>query len=374
MADVGQVMDTLRIFLDCMEFSETAGEGWRTLIDLSEETVCTNGEMMAKRTVLSWILRIAGRDVKENFLETEYSYVLYWVLRLEDDDMIRSFLQSGGINAINSREEDGGYSELHYRAAHALEELEFILMQVPDLHLIGYDGKYSPILETPTSLALYSSLAFANWRYSLHVAGIDIRKFICAEMQQTPMVDAGWTVETLWALFHYTYEADRHWLYPKPCDDCATELKYVRVQPYWLHILKGFRAGLYHNGLPEWQLGTSWEEYEAEGDRVEGDEGGCEVTTDLDGQPQILRSLGGDADEDSLQNVTKHHISSTYWKLEEQDVLHCAYGRKEVVCMTCWVHYKETGKRFTRCDYEDEESGNTVESLDDGFSPFMIHT
>lgn len=371
MADVGQVMDTLRIFLDCMDFSETAGEGWRTLIDLSEETACINGETVAKRTVLSWILRITGRDVKENFLETEYSYVLYWVLRLEDDDMIRSFLQFGGIDAINSREEAGGYSELHYRAAHAEEELKFILMQVPDFHLIGYDCKYSPILETPTSLAIYSSLAFANWRYSLHVAGIDIREFICAEMQQTPLVDAGWTVETLWALFHYTYEIR---FYPKICDDCAMELHYVRVQPYWLHILTGFKSGLYHNDFPEWQLGTGWEEYEAEGGRVEGGEGDCDVTTDLDGQPQILRSLGDDRDKNSLENVTKHHISNTYWKLGEQDVLDCAYGREEVVCITCWVHYNERGHRFTRSDDEDEGPGNTYESADDGFSPFMIHT
>ena len=375
-ADVEQVMDTLRIFLDCIDFSDTAGEGWETLITLSDQTVCINGETVAKRILLSWILRVTGRDIKENFSEAGYSLVLSWVLRLEEDDMIRSLLQFGGKDAINSRTECGGYTNLHCLTAYAESEdnLAFILRQVPDLHLTGYDDEYSPILETPTSLALYSSWAFADWRYNLHVAGIDIHEFICAEMQQTPLVDAGWTVETLLALFHYTYESDGHFRHYQSCDDCAMELEHVKVQPYWLHILTEIKSGLYHNDLPEWQLATSWKEYEAEGGRAQESEGHRDVTTDIDGQPQVLRSLGGDGDEKSPQNVIKHHISNNSWKLREQDDLDCAYGREEVVCMTCWVHYKETGHRFTRSDYEDEESGNTDESSDDSFSPFMIHT
>ncbi|KAK0515563.1 hypothetical protein JMJ35_001597 [Cladonia borealis] len=376
MADVGPVMDTLRIFLDCMDFSETASEGWETLIELGEQTVDIGGETVAKRTLFSWILRVTGRDVEENFLEAEYSVVLCWVLRLEKDDMTRSLLQLGGKDAINSRIGVGGYSVLHWQTAYAEDELKFILMQGPDLHLIGYDAYYSPILETPTSLALYSHLGFAKWRYSLCVAGIDLYEFVCAEMQQTPLVDAGWTVETLWALFHYTYEIDWHLLNHELCENCGVELDAVKVQPYWMHILTGIQSGLYHNDSSVWQLATSWEEYyEAEGVRAEGGEGYRDVTTNLDGQPQVLRSLGGDGDENSLQNVTKHHVSSNFWKLAEQDVLNCAYGREEVVCMSCWNWYKEKGKRFTLSDSEDElESDNTDESSDDGFSPFMIHT
>ena len=380
MADVGPVMDTLRIFLDCMDFSETAGEGWKTLIELGEGTVCIDidGETAAKSILLSWILRVTGRDIKENFLEARYSVVLYWVLRLKKDDMTRSLLQLGGKDAINSRYLNGGYSILHERNGYAEEDeevLEFILMQGPDLHLIGCDEYYSPILETPTSLALYSHLAFAKWRYSLCVAGIDLCEFICAEMQQTPLVDAGWTVETLWALFHYTCETDWDVLHHEFCDDCAVELHAVKVQPYWMHILTGIKSGLYHDHLPVWQLATSWEEYEAEGGRAEGGEGDRDVTTDLDGQIQFLRSLAGDGDENSLQNVTKNNIRSNFWKLREQDVLDCAYGREEAVCISCWFWYMEKGKRFTVSDSEDGlESGNTDESSDDGFSPFMIHT
>ena len=372
-------MDTLRILLNCMGFSETAREGWTTLFDLGKATVSLNGEAVAKRTVFSWILQVTGRDIKENFWEAGYSHVLYWVIRLEEDDMIRSLLQFGGKDAINSRTEYGGYTNLHCRTAYAESEddLAFILRQAPDLHLTGYDDEYSPILETPTSLALYSPWAFADWQYNLHVAGIDIHEFICAEMQQTPLVDAGWTVETLRCLFNYTYESDRHFRHCRhcySCDDCAMRLENVKVNPYWLHILTEIKSRLYHNDLPEWQLATSWKEYEAECGRAQGGEGDRDVTMDIDGQPQVLRSLGGDGDEKSLQNVIKHHISNKSWKLAEHDVLDCAYGREEVVCMTCWVHYKETGHRFTQSDYEDEESGNTDESSDDGFSPFMIHT
>lgn len=377
MADVGQVMDTLRIFLDCMDFSETAGEGWDTLFHLGDQTVCNGGETVANRTLLSWILRVTGRDVKENFLEIQYSLILYWVLLLrhEKDDMIRSWLQFGGKDAINSRRGDGGYSNLHIWTAYAIDGLDFIFMQAPDLHLIGYDDIYSPIPETPTSLALYSTLAFTNWRISLLVARIDLCEFICAEMQQTPSVDAGWTVETLWAVFHYTYETDWHLENHRFCDDCAMELVYVKVQPYWLHILTEIKSGLYHDHLPEWPLATSGEKYEVEGGRVEEVEGHRDVTTDLDGQPQLLRSLGGDDDENSSQKVTKYHISTNSWKLGEQDILDCAYRREEVVCMNCWLWYKESGKRFTPGDDEDEpELGNTDGSSDDGFSPFMIHS
>ena len=375
MADVGQVMDTLRLFLDCMDFSVTAGEGWITLIDLGDQTLCIGGETVAKRTLLSWILRVTGHDVKENFLEAEYSIILSWVLFLGKDDVIRSWLQFGGKDAINSRRGNGGYSNLHIRTAHVDSELESILMQMPDLHLIGCHDGYSPILETPTSLALYSTFAFTNWRDSLHVARIDLCEFICAEMQQTPLVDAGWTVKTLWAVFHYTYETDWHLVNHQFCDDCAKKLDAVIVQPYWLHILTGIKSGLYHNDLPEWPLATSGEKYEAEAGRVEEIEGHRDVTSDLGGQPQVLRSLGGDGDENSPQNVTKRHISSNSWKLGEQDVLDCAYGREEVVCIDCWFWYKGRGKRFTPGDEEVElELGNTDGSSDDGFSPFMIHS
>ena len=381
MADVEPVMDTLRIFLDCMDFSETAGEGWATLFELGQWTTCIDidGETAAKSTLLSWILRVTGRDVKENFLEAEYSLVLHWVLRVKKDDMTRSLLQLGGKDAINSRSLDGGYSLLHERTAYGEEdeeELEFILMQGPDLHLTGCDEDFSPILETPTSLALYSHFAFAKWRYSLCVAGVDICEFVCAEMQQTPLVDAGWAVETLWALFHYTYEIDWCLLDQEICDDCAVELGRVKVQPYWMHILTGIKSGLYHKGSPVEQVATSWKEYhEAEGSRAEGGEGDRDVATNLDGQPQVLRSLGGDGDKSSLQNVTQNNLSSNFWNLEEQDVLECAYGKEELVCMSCWIWYKERGERFTPVKSEDEhESKNTDESSDDGFSPFMIHT
>ena len=192
---------------------------------------------------------------------------------------------------------------------------------------------------------------------------------MCAEMEQTPLVDAGWTLETLWALFHYTYEIDWHLLDRELCDDCAEVLDVVSVQPYWMHILMGIKSGLYRNDLPVWQSATSWEEYyEAEGIRIEGDEGDGDVTTDLDGRIEFLSPLAGDGDENSLQNVTQNNISSNFWKLEEQNVLDCAYGKEELVCMSCWIWYKEKGKRFKLGDYEDE-----LES-DDGFSPFMIHT
>ena len=375
MADVGQVMDTLRIFLDCMDFSETAGGGWDTLILLGDQTERIGGETVAKRTLFSWILRVTACDVKENFLEREYSLVLYWVLCREKDDMIRSWLQFGGKDAINSRCSNGGYSNLHYWTAYAEHRLDFILKQAPDLHLIGCDDFHSPIPETPTSLALYSTFAFSNWRDSLHVARIELCEFICAEMQQMPLVDAGWTVKTLWAVFHYTYETDWHLLDHRFCDDCAGNLHAVKVQPYWLHILTEIKSGLYHDDLPEWPLATSGGKYETEGGRAEGGEGHRDVTTDLDGQPQILRSLSGDGDEESSQNVTKYHISTNSWKLGEQDVLDCAYRREEVVCMNCWLWYKKSGKRFTPDDYEDESDlEDTDGSSDDGFSPFMIHS
>jgi hypothetical protein len=74
----------------------------------------------------------------------------------------------------------------------------------PSLHLTGKEETWSPLQETPTSLAMYSLWAFVLWRSHLEGVGIDISTFVREELEQSHLLDAGWTEQTLLALFSMT--------------------------------------------------------------------------------------------------------------------------------------------------------------------------
>lgn len=58
------------------------------------------------------------------------------------------------------------------------EEASMILAKGPDLYRLGYDYEYTPRKDSATSLAMYSSWAFADWRRGLVANEVDLEKFI----------------------------------------------------------------------------------------------------------------------------------------------------------------------------------------------------
>ena len=355
-ANILEVMDTFHIFWDLVSFSEEEGEGWEILIYSADQATCVSGEHRVRCDFLSWIIRVAGPDVKENFIEQRYNQLLGWLADLKHEDILRSFLQLVGKEAINCRESTEGYSALLRRIAYAEDDLEFILRNKPDLHITGYDMSFSNDLETPTSLALYSSWSFGLWRDGLYKVGVNLEEFVIAEMQQAPLVEAGWTAETLLAVFDYDYEPDWDLDYLWICDDCEDQIENVRVQPYWLHKVERIRSCLDPDSVSEGQLATIWEAWDE--------------TVESDGE---LKGSGALEDDENDSWPTGSSYSPD---LGEQSEPMCAYRRDDVICMDCWLHYQETGHHLTSTESEDEidSESNTDEPSDDEYSPFLIHT
>ena len=80
-----------------------------------------------------------------------------------------------------------------------------------DLHYLGNDIEYSPVKETATSLALYSSRSFFEWRAILRDLKVDIRGFIIDELKLGQLSIDGWNAETLQLLFELEFSpVERH--------------------------------------------------------------------------------------------------------------------------------------------------------------------
>ncbi|KAL9043635.1 MAG: hypothetical protein Q9214_003183, partial [Letrouitia sp. 1 TL-2023] len=67
------------------------------------------------------------------------------------------------------------------------------------------DPEVTPHLETPTSLAMYSSWAFHSWLAFLYLKQVDIVNFIEIEMDQKVLIKQGWSLQTLQTLFNWDF-------------------------------------------------------------------------------------------------------------------------------------------------------------------------
>jgi hypothetical protein len=76
-----------------------------------------------------------------------------------------------------------------------------------DIHYMGNDTDHSPVEETATSLSLYSSRRFFEWRRILRDLKMDITNFIESELQRSRLGQDGWSAETLGDLFEFEFEA-----------------------------------------------------------------------------------------------------------------------------------------------------------------------
>ena len=89
---------------------------------------------------------------------------------------------------------------------------------------------------------MLSSKASFDWRADLDWGGVDFEVFVKRELEKGPLLKAGWTPETLLALFQHPH----HWMgicqMRNVCKDCALSLRGLCVQPCWLDLLKRHRV------------------------------------------------------------------------------------------------------------------------------------
>ncbi|CAF9920434.1 hypothetical protein IMSHALPRED_004894 [Imshaugia aleurites] len=259
-----------------------------------------------------------------------------------------------------------------------------ILARGPNLHGLCFDSSYTPYEESPTSLAMYYSRAFAVWLRGLIDLKVNLEDFIDQELKLNPKVHAGWEKETLLDLFAHgdrpDLEAPRG-MYT--CSDCVGIIRPVGVQPYWRYLPKMIKERKYPDdlGLTDSEVGK----------RENADFGTIEEIasspSDLTPEPDTTgKDPLADIDEFPSESKSEEDTSGDPAIIPVRSG--CPYSKHEVVCMDCWLHYERTGTRRSRRTQksvsqdldtdedlsENEYSPSRDDSSEDEFSPFLIHS
>ena len=238
-------LETLRLFINSMDFAESSSDGWLVLSTLCDQAACLGGNKEEQICLFIWVLRVSIPDIRSNFIETQCSVLLnfscYEELQEAADILLGIAPDRKLIDAVIT---PNGYTILHRRAAFAEVDLSPYFAKGPNLHRVGRDTRLSPEWETPMSLAMYSSWAFKLWLNALKASGMRFEDFIIQELEQGPLQNAGWNKESLLALFSLEFLSaipPRDKEYGR-CTTCFRELD-VRVESSWVQRIVRIRSG-----------------------------------------------------------------------------------------------------------------------------------
>lgn len=235
-----------------MNFSYKDGDGWRFLTHLFEARYIETWRIRTgihaddneRNALVLCAFQIAAPHIKNYFVEIAAALILPWVDRIEWRDIF-DFVIKMFDNGVDVKWRPDGYSILlrklwwDWKRQKLCDDLHMILTKGADPHMIGLNDKYSPQKETPTSLALYNSWAFVNWRYTLLQISTDLEIFVEKELQQCPLRNAGWDEKSLLSLFQRHIHSVVIPKLDSSCDRCGhfnglAELSWCR----WLDCMK----------------------------------------------------------------------------------------------------------------------------------------
>ncbi|KUJ17586.1 uncharacterized protein LY89DRAFT_718256 [Mollisia scopiformis] len=209
---------------------------------------------------------------------------------------------------------------------------------------------YLKTFDTPTSLAMYTSGHFSNWRAALHSAKLDLDDFIQHELRpgldingrKMPLRVSGWTKTNLAQLFKYK-------LQPSTCKS-ACSCRYTRAdfkQPKWLRFLWNVK----HQGSTS-RTCNSYEDDEQRGHNQDSPD----MEVEDQASPRIFQDL--DPGDGTLSPFCF------------PDHKGCCY-----VCQRCWYNNRERDFWLARDTSPDEHLENMKavwEREDSDDSPFLL--
>lgn len=375
-AMLAEVFDTFRLFHDLMDFLEENGDGWEVLLLLCEAVRETHGCSEAKSELLLGMLRLSSFELKTNLPDDLCARMLFWVLRPipklhEASDLLLSLGGPGIIDRVG-REVDA-YTVLHERLAYARpgDEVSVVVARGPDLHRQVFDTFYTPYVESPSSLAMYSSRTFAGWVHALVDNEVNLENFINQELEQNSELHPGWERDTLLALFTYDARPDLQVRGDLRCSDCIETIYSVRVEPHWRHFLDTLKEGLqpYHPVPAGSEVGDN-------GNAEPGSTGEIVRTSSSDRIHEPYTTQNHPLNKlDELHCQSRSEDDTSEYSAMTSIASECDYGKHEFVCMDCWVHYEETGTRGPPEDLsENEDFSPSDEASEDEYSPFLIHS
>ena len=238
-------IDTFRLFIDNLNFFYEDSDGWIFLNELINRRasivrgINAHADDNERNALALWPLQFLAPDIKNNFVEEHVNFLLKMTVGFHSMDIFNLLFKIFD-NSIDVKTQADEYSILLkeiwyvYEPRRDRDILPMILTRGADPHLIGFDDyRFSPQKETPTSLAMYSSWAFVNWRYALLQNSTDLEIFVQKELQQSPLKDAGWHENSLLSLFqsHIHPQVDPA-SYPS-CEMCGESITSLVELSWW---------------------------------------------------------------------------------------------------------------------------------------------
>lgn len=333
-------IDTCRIFEDSLDFWDKDGDGWDLLALLFRTNRDTSFE--AGLMFLRWLLQSSSSEIKANYHPEQ----VYDALHSADSgtaDAVRLLFELGPPGAIDNitKTSNSDFTPLLEFVAHRRwDQVKVLLALGANPHLISFNTSYSPRAESPLSMAMYSSWAFRSFREALCGANLHFEDFVRQELEPgCPLLNAGWRMDTLLALFELDFELDFEPPGPSKasyCHDCGSKVYWFLVQPYWQCMLEDkFNQQRFCSD-------SDVSDEESLTDNTDG--------TALSHDPVPPEDEAAESDEESFTG--------------ENTTASIVFDKKEIWCIWCWYDYKRTGSRRRPA----------ITETDDDFSPFLFNT
>lgn len=185
---------------DVVDFSEEDSNGW---------TILGQFARVQNVVLMAWALEYFQTDIKQDDNE---QHIAYWLEKFSSQaapggkQVVEAILTLNN-SVVDATSPDNGYSALHNALSSAGDTsmIRSLILRGANLHLTSRSSLPAKI-ETPTSLAIQHSYQFFQWRKLLIELGKDLKVFVEEELQQSPLVIAGWEQDTLVALFTFQFE------------------------------------------------------------------------------------------------------------------------------------------------------------------------
>ena len=370
-ADIPDVIDTLRLFSDCTDFSDSKGDGWEAILGICRDTMFG---IPGHCTLLLRVLQLWGVEINTNSLEDRYAKLAFYAFEGFLREEVRDFmLNLMGKKAIDTRRYGCGYTPLQYQIARGGFFTRAVLRRNPDLNVSVIETYFSPDEESPTSLAMYSSWTFANWRTELDYIGVNLEDFVEKELNRGPLSKAGWISETLLALFQTQHQWGGDIPLMSSCSDCSAFLEEIVIQPYWLHLLERYKKEKDIKIL-------------SESVSLLGDKANKAVSRSLGSQEMMNKDfsaknvsydaeiVGNEAGIRSINPALRNVKEDAGDQIHSTHTTQSNYEHRweEHLCMDCWLYYKRTGIRkrliFVNAPID------TDDASEHEYSPFLFHT
>ena len=366
--------ETLRLFIDCIDFRDRRGDGWDSLFLIYHHHHLSINDEGAAKALLLWILKEVSYDLNASLQEENHHWSLDRMCRIKDvAPTYLSLCPEGTIDAVNK---PCGYTVLMSRIALA-EDLNSMISLQPSICPVGYDRYYSPQWESPTSLAMYSAVAFLHWKDFLESTQADLDALVNHETTQGPLARLGWRPKALRKLFSMMIEPNLQFLDRGRCCNCDQLLMHItKVQPHWLFLLDKLKFAT--DPFEEWH-------------------GSVDPHEHLNMKSGHRHNLYGPTSDGIVPQRKQNHTLTTpnlaldeEWDINTSELLSGyrsqasavnsdpMYDPSDALCVDCGLHYLRFGEPRMPdtagiCSSADVSNSDADSLSDHDYSPFLFH-